>query len=260
MLRLACRIAWLPAILFLPLAVLAQERSWQEARSTHFKVFYKNATPAELEELTHKAEGCYDSIAEQFGFNRFNFWTWDNRARIYLYDSHDEYVQATRGYNWSGGQVMAGSKIIQSYVKAPGFLHSILPHELAHIIFMEMVGFNNPAVPLWLHEGVATYQEKNTYSSVKAELAAKMRKGEYLDLDALNRLDLRSADRDQVDLFYTESYTLVKFLISEFGKDFFVSFCRDLRDYRDLAGSLRRVYSFKSLRDFQEAWKKYILR
>jgi hypothetical protein len=259
MLRLACRIAWLPAILFLPLAVLAQERSWQEERSTHFKVFYKNATPAELDALTRKAEDCYESIARQFGFNRFNFWTWDNRAKIYLYDNKEEYARATRGYSWSGGEVLPREKLIQSYAGAPGFLHSILPHELAHIIFMEMVGFNNPAVPLWLHEGVATYQENDTYSSVKAEFASSVREGKYFDLDTLSRMSLRNADREQVKLFYTESYSLVKFLVSQFGKDSFVNFCRDLRDYQDLAGALRRIYSFNNLGDFQEAWKRYLL-
>jgi hypothetical protein len=63
-----------------------------------------------------------------------------------------------------------------------------------------------------------------------------------------------------VTLFYTQSYSLVKFLIAEFGKDKFVLFCQDLRDRRDLARALRLVYGFNNLDDFESAWKKYILR
>jgi len=211
--------------LLLPAVLLAQSPDWQVVKSTHFNLFYKNAPEDTLNELLAKAEECYDSIANELGFNRFNFWTWDNRAKIYLYDSHDEYMKATQSYMWSGGQVSVSAKLIQSYVGAPAFLDSVLPHELAHIIFMEMVGFNNPAVPLWLQEGVATYQEKDI-DSIRADLAGKINDGSFLDLNALNNFQVRGGShRDsEIRLFYAESYSLVKYLVSEFGKDAFVDF------------------------------------
>ncbi|MFH0917849.1 MAG: peptidase MA family metallohydrolase [Candidatus Omnitrophota bacterium] len=246
-------------ILFLPLVVLASDQAWQEVKSTHFKVFYKNAPEDILNQLTQKAEESYDSIANELGFNRFNFWTWDNRARIYLFDNQDEYMKATLSYNWSGGQVSIGPKLIQSYVGAPGFLQNVLPHELAHIVFIEMVGFNNPAVPLWLQEGVAAYQEQDIFS-VRAELSDKIKQNNYLDLNALNSFQIRSSNSERVRLFYAESYSLVKYLVAEFGKESFVDFCRALRDSRNLMVALSRVYAFKNFNEFQEAWKAYILR
>ena len=256
--RLMRRVGWLLVILFLPLVIFAQDQAWQVVKSTHFNIFYKNAPEDALNELTQKAEDCYDSIADEFGFNRFNFWTWDNRAKIYLFDNKDEYLKGTQGFGWSGGQVVIGAKFIQSYVSAPGFLDNILPHELAHIIFAEMVGFNNSAVPLWLQEGVATYQEKDIHS-IKADLADKIRQGVYLNLNALSRFEIKGASEEQVKLFYAEAYSLVKYLIAELGKEKFVIFCQNLRDNRNLAIALSRTYSFSSLNDFEESWKKYIL-
>jgi hypothetical protein len=123
-----------------------------------------------------------------------------------------------------------------------------------------MVGFNNPGVPLWLEEGVATYQEKKNYF-LKSELAARINQGKFIGLDELTRTDVSLLeDKEGVSLFYNESYSLVRYLIDAFGKDKFVLFCQNLRDKRDLSRALVSAYSFKDLRDFEDSWKKYILR
>jgi hypothetical protein len=243
----------------LPSTIFAQDQGWQVAKSTHFNIFYKNAPEYAISELTQKAEECYDSIANELGFNRFNFWTWDNRAKIYLFDNQDEYLRAAQSYNWAGGQVNVSAKLIQSYVGAPGFLYDVLPHELGHIVFMEMVGFNNPAVPLWLQEGVASYQEKDI-DSARGGLADKINQGSSLDFNALNNFKIRSSSDEAIKLFYAESSSLVKYLISEFGKDAFVDFCRNLRDSRNLIMALTKTYSFKDVNDFEESWKKFVLK
>jgi Peptidase MA superfamily len=246
-------------IIFLPAVIFAQEQDWQVSKSTHFNIFYKNAPEEVLSELSRKAEECYDSIGDQFGFNRFDFWTWDSRARIYLFDSQDEYMQSTQSSSWAGGQVDIGSKLIQTYVDAPGFLQDVLPHELAHIVFVEMVGYNNPAVPLWLQEGVATYQQKDI-RLIKGDLAEMIRSGQYLNFEVLNSFQTQGAGEDKVRLFYAEAYSLVNYLITAFGKEEFVEFCRSLRDSRSLAGALNKIYAFKDFNDFEESWKNYILK
>jgi len=246
--------------LFFPFAVFADNQGWQILKSTHFLVYYKDASENSLDQLTQKAEECYNSITEDLGFSRFNFWTWDNRAKIYLFNNQEEYKKETNAADWSAGEAAVGSKTIMTFVTAPGFLDNILPHELAHIIFNEMVGFNNPAVPLWLNEGVASYQEKDI-SLVKADLSGKLKQGKFINLDELSRTEVSgSKDRAKVELFYAESYSLVKYLISEFGKDRFVFFCQNLRDDKNLATALSKTYSFTGMEDFESGWKEYILK
>lgn len=245
--------------LFFPFIVFADNPDWQVLKSTHFLVYYKSASEKSLNQLTQKAEECYNSITEDLGFNRFNFWTWDNRAKIYLFDNQVEYRKETHAADWSAGEADVTSKTIMTFVTAAGFLDNILPHEMAHIIFNEMVGFDNPAIPLWLQEGVAGYQQGNI-SSVKAGLADKLRQGNFIYLDELGRTAVSgSEDRAKVALFYAESYSLVKYLISEFGKDRFVFFCQNLRDSKNLASALSKTYPFANMADFESAWKAYIL-
>ena len=248
--------------MFIPVIVFAQDQDWQVFKSTHFLVYYRGASEDLLNRLTQKAEGYYDEITEDFGFNRLSFWTWDNRAKIYLFDSQEEYRKANTGLNWSIGLVTIGNKSIQSYTTAPQLLDNVLAHELAHIIFREMVGYNNPAVPLWLEEGVASFQERRSQNQlVKNYLAGRIQANTFMSLSQLNTFDLRPGkDKQSIELFYLESYSLLSYLIKEFGKDKFVLFCQNLRDYLDLTRALRLTYSFDSLSEFESSWKASILR
>lgn len=255
-------------ILIAPLFVISvcsaaspqQEQEWKVYKSTHFLIYYKAAETSQLSQVALKAEQYYDNITEDLGFNRFNFWTWDNRARIYMYDTQQDYMRVTGDPAWAAGQAEISSKRIQSFFSAKGFLENILPHEMAHIIFREMVGFNNPAIPLWLDEGVAVFQEKKN-SFVRSELAGKMLKGNFIclaDLSKVNVANIRSTPN--VDLFYMESFSLVNYLVCDYGKDKFVLFCQNLRDKKDLLRALAATYSFKDLQDFEDSWRKYLLR
>ena len=246
--------------LFLPLVLLADNHPWQLFKSTHFLISYKSAKESQLNELSQKAEEYYNTITDDLGFNRFDFWTWNNRAKIYLYDNQDEYMKATGDPSWTAGQAQVSLKLIQTFITAKGFLDNILPHEMAHIIFREMVGFNNPGIPLWLEEGVASSHEQKRYFN-KSDLANRIKQGTFVSLDSLSKTNVSSLKTDEeAQVFYAESYSLVKYLITDFGKDKFVLFCQNLRDKRDVGRALTATYSFNSLADFESSWKRYILK
>jgi len=247
--------------MFMPVIVFAQEQEWNIFKSSHFLIYYHQAPERLLDQLTQKAEGYYSEITDEFGFNRSNFWTWDNRAKIYLFDTQEEYRKANGNLDWSIGLVTVDSKSIQSYSTAPGLLDNVLAHELAHIIFNEKVGFNNPAVPLWLEEGVASFQERRSQNQLaKSYLANKIQTNTFMSLGQLSSFDLMQAqDKQLIDLFYIESFSLLQYLIKEFGKDKFVLFCQYLRDYRDLTRALRLTYAFDSQLELESAWKARIL-
>jgi hypothetical protein len=68
---------------------------WKQEKSTHFIVCYKNAPEQFIKNLTDRAEEYYNKIADDLGFRRFNFWLWDNRAKIYIHDNKEAYQAAT---------------------------------------------------------------------------------------------------------------------------------------------------------------------
>ncbi len=241
------------------IAYAQEKQDWRILKSTHFIVHYKNASEDFIEKLIENAESYYDKIADDLGFRRFNFWSWENRAKIYIQDNAKEYQEATGQPAWSSGCVFSAAKIIHSFPFAHGFFDTVLPHEMGHIIFREFVGFDNSAVPVWLDEGVASYQGnfRSVFASRRIKMA--MADGKFMNIEALSNFDFRQIqDQEAVDLFYAEAVGIVDYLVKEFGKDKFVLFCQNLRDRRDLERAISSTYPFSNLEELNQAWEKYL--
>ncbi|MFH1441259.1 MAG: peptidase MA family metallohydrolase [Candidatus Omnitrophota bacterium] len=235
------------------------ENNWKTSKSTHFIIYYKNAPDTFIEEVIRKSEDLYNNIADSLGFTRFDFWLWDNRAKIYIYDSVKDYQTGTGQPVWSSGASMPKEKIIHTFVFEKGFFDMILPHELGHIIFREFVGFDNSAIPLWLDEGVASYQEKSRYSFSDDVVRRAIKDNSFFSLQKLFTIRPQSvSDSLYVRIFYAEAVSVVGYLIKVFGKDRFVLFCQNLRDKRNFEKAMRSVYPFMTIDEFDKAWQKYL--
>lgn len=240
-------------------AASARGGSWQINKSTHFIVHYEDLKDDFVIRVIDKAEDYYNKIADDLGFRRFDFWLWDNRAKIYIYDNIGDYQAATLQPAWSAGCANMAKKEIYTYRNAPEFLDTVLPHEMGHVIFREFVGVTNTAVPRWLDEGVASYQMKTRGIAAKMIVRQAMKENKFMNLEQLSRFNpVLTSDTESVNIFYIESLTVIEYLISRFGRDSFVSFCQKLRDDKDLARALRYAYSFDSIQDLDRAWQKYL--
>lgn len=236
-----------------------EEVEWITEKSTHFIVYYKSASQDFIKQLIERSEDYYNKIASDLGFRRFDFWLWDNRAKIYVFDNAKDYQSATGKPSWSMGCVRASDKIIQTFPYAQGFFDTTLPHEMGHIIFREFVGFDNYAIPLWLEEGVASYQEKLKYSRVNIVVRESIEKGNFMPLEKLSNFSLQlTISDDLVQLFYFEAFSIVNFLIKEFGKDNFVLFCQNLRDKKNLERAIASSYPFSNIQELNQAWQRYL--
>lgn len=240
--------------------IFAQDAAkWKESRSTHFIVYYNNAQESFVNRIIERSEDYYNKIADALGFRRYDFWLWDKRAKIYVYDDAQKYQFFTGQPSWSAGAAISAEKIIYTFPNEAKFMETILPHELGHIIFREFVGFNNSAIPLWLDEGVASYQEADKRQTAMMLVKQAARGGNLIGIDGLGSFSLFSAQSaESVSLFYAESLSIVDYLIKRFGSDRFVLFCQVLRDKKDLNEALRYTYSFGSIKEFDAAWQKYI--
>lgn len=232
---------------------------WNVEKSTHFIVYYKNAPHDFIRQVVDTSEGYYEKIASDLGFNRFDFWLWDNRAKIYIYDTNADYQSGTGQPAWSAGSASPREKIIATFPYAQGFFESVLAHEMGHIVFREVVGFDNKALPLWLDEGAASYQEKEKYYDADELVLKSMSDGSFVSLERLaNFGEQFSMPAKDAGLFYAESFSVVNFLVSQFGKDKFVLFCRELKEKKNLNKALDSAYAFKDIHKLQEAWKEYL--
>lgn len=244
---------------FLYICSAQEGAKWNVEKSSHFIVYYKEAPEDFIKRVIGSSEDYYNRIASDLGFSRYNFWLWDERAKVYIYNNVLDYQAATGQPAWSVGNALVRDKTISSFPYAHDFFETVLAHELGHIIFREFVGFDNYAVPLWLDEGVASYQEKSKYEQADTLVRKAIESGKFIPLEKLPKLGEQfSIPTDTAQLLYAESFSAVDFLIKKFGKDRFVNFCQNLRDKKSLDMALTSSYSFSGVGQMQEAWKKYL--
>ena len=262
-------------------ASVAQE--WQELKGEHFIAYFTQEQRFAKEALD-KAEGYYRRIASDLGYPRYKeFWLWDKRVKIYIYLDHASYIKATGQPEWSQGMADYKNKQIASFSGSRGFLESILPHEVAHLIFRDFVGFVGE-IPLWLDEGVAQWAEEAKRKDMKSMAKEFYEKDGLLSIEDMMKLDIRNIkDKNLVHIrpartkkgdmavlflspdnlittYYLQSVSLVDFLIEKYGSDRFAEFCRQLRDGKTLAGALRFAYPtyIRSLKELEDRWREYL--
>ncbi|MEW5895139.1 MAG: peptidase MA family metallohydrolase [Candidatus Omnitrophota bacterium] len=256
------RKAWGYLLVMFVLASIGQtaaEEKWNEMKSRHFIVYYKNTPRGFAETVLNNAEQCYDAIVDNLGFNSYKGWTFDDRAKIYVYDNKDDYVTSAQQANWSAGTAYYLKRTIRTYPSAAGFFDTLLPHELGHIIFHEFIGHRGN-IPLWFDEGVAMYQEKAKRWGANGKVQQALKDGTFIPLSRLAGIRLQSdSSRDLIELFYDESASIIYFLITEYGDFKFLNFCRNLERGDDFLHSLERSYPrFKTLDELNAAWVSYL--
>ena len=230
---------------------------WQTEKSQHFIIYYQEAQPAFVDELINKAEDYYNSIVDELGYRRFDFWSWDNRAKIYLYPNAGEFHKDTNREQWAGAVVTVDNRTIRSFVGQNDFFDSLLPHEMTHIIFREFVG-RRISLPLWIDEGVACSQEKS-HLKARLQIAKNMAaQNNYIKFSNFSEI-YRIGSDIQPQLFYAQAASMIVFLIQGYGKDRFLDFSRALRDGTEYSKALFKVYRFASFDEMEAAWKDFML-
>ena len=188
----------------------------------------------------------------------FSPWAREERVQIFLFRNQDSYRKVTGRPAWSGGASSVSKRKIYLYESEE--LIGILAHELCHIYFD---GFfvGGKTNPLWLSEGLATLvQVERGLSSpnwLPENLDVLNRGGGFTFDDLMRVEDTSGANDDNVRLWYTQSYSVVRFLIRAQWKSSFFHFCQYLREGRPAQEALYRAYGmpFNRVKALEYAWR-----
>lgn len=269
--------------LFAALARAAPDPEWQELKGEHFLVYFVQDKQF-AKEVSDKSEGYYRSIATNLGYPRYNeFWLWEKRVKIYIYPDRQSFLNASSQPYWSEGVADYTNKRILTHAGSQSFLVLMLPHEIAHLIFRDFVGFKGD-IPLWLDEGVAQWSEETKKDQMKMLVKALYKDNKLLSIDDMMKLDMRilkekntvfmrpsrartgemitlvlSTDR-LVNTYYIEAVSVINFLIEKYGSNTFASFCRELRDGKTTEEALRSAYPdyIHNLGELEDRWRRYL--
>jgi hypothetical protein len=247
--------------LFLTADVFAvpSSQKWEEQKGQNFIIYYRDVPQDFVDTVMASAEEDFGTVTANLGISRYENWSWDKRAVIYIYHDEQDYVQNGGQADWTSGTAQVGSKVIKTYPSAQGFFDSTLPHELGHIIFHELVG-QYADVPLWFEEGVAMYQEKAKRVGSDSAVRQAIEKGQFIPLTGLTDMRLyKDTDKNAVQLFYAEAASAVYFLITEFDEQHFHKFCLELKENTRFEDALRKIYvHIKGLEDLNVLWLRHL--
>jgi hypothetical protein len=137
--------------------------------------------------------------------------------------------------DWATGYAGNGRIQIVSPLN-PGPRHSfdttlrVALHEMTHVITARMA---TQRIPTWLNEGIALY-ESQTADNIHATLARDI---EQDLIPSLTDLDVELDARDSVSTFverhgYEYAYTLVEFIVNQYGYDGLIELLKSPLDYR----------------------------
>jgi len=257
--------------------------SWEELKGEHFIVYFTQDKKF-AQEVLDKSEIYYRDIALSLGYPRYKeFWSWNNRVKIYIYPDRASFLKATNQPEWSQGMADFRNKQVASFVLSQSFLDSVLPHEMAHLIFRDFVGFTGE-IPLWLDEGVAQWAEETKRSGMKRAAKELFDKDALLYVSDMMKLDIRTvkykdnvyiratrakegkhgvvflSSENLINTYYLQAVSIVGFLIERYGSDSFAHFCRQLRDGKTIEEALIFAYpaSIRSLNELEEQWRDYL--
>jgi len=235
------------------------KEEWKEYKTHHFIIYYKDAPRDFIENIEEFAEKYYTEIAHNLGFTRYQNWTFDDRAKIYVYKNQDDYIKSAKQSSWSHGIAEIRKKIIRTFPSAHGFFDSTLPHELGHIIFREFVGYSSD-IPLWMDEGIAMFQEKAKRWGAHEEVRKAMEEERFIPLMDLTKMKLtRKTKRETIELYYAQAASVVYYMIKELGEYKFVRFCRELKKGTKFERALESVYvRIHSIEDLNKLWVRYL--
>lgn len=238
---------------------------YNELRFPHFIVYYdKSVSESYANKLGDMGERFYTDITEEFNFMREEFWTWENRAKIFVAKDKNLFQESFSCPAWSAACVDYVHKEVFTYPDQVNF-DAVLAHELTHIIFYEYT--KNIAVPLWFNEGVALYIQENKADTkwfgdkFPLYLRRIIKDTKYISFTEILNVDsaeLDSKSQLYVNIFYIQAYAMVDFLIKKYGRDGFAYFLYKLRDSRDFKAAM--ISSFEGLstpEEFEERWKDF---
>lgn len=182
----------------------------------------------------------------------------DAPVDIYVYPNYDDMRDAVL-YEpaWTGGQAYSDFNIIIMGVSGSDSTwdQNTVIHELTHVLVGRNAFSCIGTRPGWLEEGLAMYSEGSLDSGMQGLLDQAIRTNDLITLRSLN--GGFSELPDKANLSYSQSYSVVKFLIETYGRQKMTDLLTALRDAKPIDDALLEVYGFDT-DGLDSAWRESV--
>lgn len=232
---------------------LDDDHNWQTTQNgDYLKLHWYEGDQAFASEL---AKAAYDGLVfneTQSGLKA------DGPIHIYIYaDTYDLQEAILYEPSWTGGQAFPDQNIVILGISKSelDWGKDAIAHELTHVLVGHLTFSCLGDVPTWLNEGLAVYSEGGLDPDSQRQLEDAIEDDTLLTVRSLSSGFSEVADKAY--LSYSQSYSIVKFLIETYGQEKMTSLLVGLRDGLTIDEALIKTYGF-DVDGLEDAWRTSI--
>src|SRR5512139_3229458 len=232
---------------------LDETRNWKTVQNgDHLRLHYYKGDQSYINTLSQAAADGLKFNETQSGLKA------DEPIDLYIFANTDDMRDAILYEpSWTGGQAFPAQNIVIIGI-APNEMEwgkDAIVHELTHVLVGHLTFSCLGDVPTWLNEGLAVYSEGQLDQLSQDQLDQAIKDDTLLSVRSLSGGFSEVADKAY--LSYSESYSLIKFLIETYGQDKMTALLVTLRDGTTIDEALQQTYGF-DVEGLEDAWRAAI--
>jgi len=127
----------------------------------------------------------------------------------------------------------------------------ILRHELTHVVTKVAGEGSYGGLPAWLDEGTAMYAQAEPGEGFTSALEGAVSRDRLLSVRSMTS---PTGDPDKISLFYGQAWSLVSFLVKEYGEAKFAQLFAVFKEGSTTDNALQQVYGFDQ-GGLEDAWR-----
>ncbi|HKJ37241.1 MAG TPA: peptidase MA family metallohydrolase [Anaerolineales bacterium] len=177
---------------------------------------------------------------------------------LYIFANTDDLKEAILYEpSWTGGQAFPAHDIVILGISQSDldWGRDAIVHELTHVLVGHLTFSCLGGVPTWLNEGLAVYSEGELDPVSQNQLDDAIRDDTLLTVRSLSAGFSEVADKAY--LSYSQSYSIVKYLIETHGQDKMTELLMSLRDGSTIDDALITAYGF-DVDGLDDVWRASI--
>jgi hypothetical protein len=213
--------------------------SWQSLTEGMVTVYWHEGSQTFAQELMSAAQQALARLSQDTGAQL------KKPVRLYIYASTSDLQGALIfPQEWTGGVTYSeyGTIAIGIPTSSLNWGKRAIAHELSHLVTYQMVFNPYNDLPTWLDEGLAMYAEGPLEASFASSLERAITTDSLLSVRSL--ASPFSALPDLAIQSYAESYSIVEFLIRQYGQDKMLTLLNTFQQGSDWDTALVKVYGF----------------
>ncbi len=225
---------------------------WSSLTSGDITLFWYEGDFSFAQELLDAANGALVQLADDIGVSL------EQPARLYIYASSSD-LQGALVYpqEWTGGVAFFDYGIIAIGI-SPGDLawgKRAIAHELGHLVVHQDVFGPYGELPTWLDEGLAMDAEGKLRSDLQKKLDKAVTNDTLFSVRSIS--SSFPTDPDEAALCYAESYSVVQFLVDNYGRHKILELLNVFHDGSTYDDALIEFYGF-DMDGLNTAWREGI--